>query len=80
MTPVPRYTRAVYLLGVCLTLGTGIGLFAFPGRTPDYWAWTIKAPPTAVFFGAGYIGAALVERRRGLRARQQVTPAQSPYA
>lgn len=59
MTPVLRFTRAVYVLGVCLTLGTGIGLFALPGRTPDYWAWTIKAPLTAAFFGAAYIGAAV---------------------
>jgi hypothetical protein len=59
MTPVLPFTRAVYVLGVCLTLGTGIGLFAFPGRTPDYWAWTIAAPLTAAFFGAAYIGAAV---------------------
>jgi hypothetical protein len=59
MTPVLRFTRAVYALGVCLTLGTGVGLFAFPDRTPDYWAWTIKAPLTAAFFGASYIGAAV---------------------
>jgi hypothetical protein len=59
VTPVLRFTRSVYVLGVCLTLGTGVGLFAFPGRTPDYWAWTIKAPLTAAFFGAGYIGAAV---------------------
>ena len=59
MTPVLHFTRAVYVLGVGLTFGTGIGLFAFPGRTPDYWAWTIKAPLTAAFFGAGYIGAAV---------------------
>jgi hypothetical protein len=49
----------VYVLGVCLTLPTGIGLFAVPGKTADYWAWTIKAPLTAAFFGAGYIGAAI---------------------
>src|ERR1044071_9198399 len=58
-TPVLRFTRAVYVLGVCLTLGTGIGLFAFPARTADYWAWTIDAPLTAAFFGAAYSGAAV---------------------
>jgi hypothetical protein len=58
-TPVLRFTRAVYALGVCLTLGTGIGLFAFPARTSDYWAWTIDAPLTAAFFGAAYCGAAV---------------------
>jgi len=49
----------VFILGVCLTAGIGIGLFAVPGRTAEYWAWTIKAPLTAAFFGAGYIGAAV---------------------
>ncbi len=57
--PVLPFTRAVYVAGVCLTAGTGVGLFAVPDRTEDYWAWTIKAPLTAAFFGAGYIGAAL---------------------
>jgi hypothetical protein len=53
------FTRTVYIAGVCLTAGTGIGLYVAPARTADYWAWTIKAPLTAAFFGAGYIGAAL---------------------
>src|SRR6266511_666071 len=52
--PVLPFTRAVYVAGVCLTAGTGVGLFAVPDRTEDYWAWTIKAPLTAAFFGAGY--------------------------
>jgi hypothetical protein len=50
-------TRAIFVLGVCLTGGTGFALFAAPGRTADFWAWTIKAPLTAAFFGAAYIGA-----------------------
>ena len=58
-TPVGVFARAVFVTGVCLTIGTGIGLFAVPGRTADYWAWTIKASLTAAFFGAGYIGAAV---------------------
>jgi len=58
-TPVGSFARAVFIAGVCLTVGTGIGLFAIPGRTAEYWAWTIKAPLTAAFFGAGYLGAAL---------------------
>jgi hypothetical protein len=49
----------VFVAGVCLTAGTGIGLYVFPDRTADYWAWEIKAPLTAAFFGAGYIGAAV---------------------
>lgn len=46
------------MAGTCLTVGTGVGLYAVPGRTADYWAWTIKSPLTAAFFGAGYISAA----------------------
>jgi hypothetical protein len=57
-TPVGPLARAVFVVGVCLTTGTGIALWAVPGRTADYWAWTIKAPLTAAFFGAGYLGAA----------------------
>src|SRR6187397_1581282 len=56
-TPVLPLTRAVFVLGVCLTAGTGFALYAFPDRTADYWAWTIAAEPSAAAFGAGYIGA-----------------------
>jgi hypothetical protein len=49
----------VFVTGVLLTAGTGVGLFAVPGRTADYWAWTIRAPLTAAFFGAGYLGASI---------------------
>ena len=59
MTPVLPFTRTVFIVGVCLTAGTGLGLWLVPDRTADYWAWTIKAPLTAAFFGAGYAGAAV---------------------
>ena len=52
-----RFTRAVFILGVCLTAGTGFALYVFPDRTADYWAWTITAEPSAASFGAGYLGA-----------------------
>src|SRR4051812_30097078 len=58
-TAVQPFTRMVLVLGVCLTAGTGVALFAAPDRTASYWAWTIKAPLTAAFFGAGYLGAAI---------------------
>jgi len=58
-TPVLPLTRAVFILGVCLTIGTGFALYAFPDRTADYWAWTIAAEPSAASFGAGYLGAAV---------------------
>jgi hypothetical protein len=57
-TPVGSFARVVFAVGVCLTLGTGLALFAVPGRTNDYWAWKINAPLSAAFFGAGYLGAA----------------------
>ncbi len=59
VTHVLPFTRTVFMVGICLTIGTGIGLVALPDRTADYWAWTIKAPLSAAFFGAGYIGAAI---------------------
>ena len=69
LVQVRPFTRGVFVVGVCLTAGTGIGLFAVPDRTADYWAWTIKAPLTAAFFGAGYIGAA-VSLALAARARE----------
>ncbi len=57
-TPTGALARGVFTAGVCLTLGTGAALVAAPGRTAGYWAWAIKAPPTAAFIGAGYLGAA----------------------
>ena len=59
MTPLLGFTRAVFVAGVCLTIGTGVGLYVVPDRTADYWAWTIKSPLTAAFFGAGYLSAAV---------------------
>lgn len=56
-TPVLPLTRALFVLGVCLTAGTGFALYAFPDRTADYWAWTIAAEPSAASFGASYLGA-----------------------
>lgn len=58
-TPVLAFTRGVFVLGACLTAGTGLGLFLLPGQTAHFWAWKIAAPPSAAFLGAGYIGAAV---------------------
>jgi hypothetical protein len=58
-SPVGRLARATFGAGFCLTIGTGATLWAVPTRTADYWAWTIGAPLTAAFFGAGYLGAAV---------------------
>jgi hypothetical protein len=69
LSPVLPFTRFVFVVGVCLTAGTGVGLFAVPDRTADYWAWTIKAPLSAALFGAGYITAAV---SLALAARERV--------
>ncbi len=59
MTPVLRQTQVLFVLGTVLTAGAGLALVLFPGRTDDFWAWPIAAPPTAAFIGAGYFGAAV---------------------
>ena len=59
MSAVQPLTRAIFVLGVALTAGTGAVLFLFPDRTDDYWAWPIAAEPTAAFLGAGFLGAAV---------------------
>src|SRR4030081_2540991 len=68
MSPLLRYTRGVYVAGVCVATGTGVALFVVPGRTASYWAWTIRSPVTAAFFGASYIGA-VVSLALAARAR-----------
>jgi hypothetical protein len=32
MTPLLRYTRTVFVAGVCLTIGTRVGLYDLPDR------------------------------------------------
>ena len=59
MSGVLRLTRAIFVLGVGLTAGTGAALYLFPGRTDEYWAWPIAAEPSAAFVGAGFLGAAV---------------------
>lgn len=59
MSALLPLTRAIFVLGVGLTAGTGIALWAVPDRTEDYWAWPIAAEPSAAFFGAGFAGAAV---------------------
>jgi hypothetical protein len=59
VSAVRPLTRAIFVLGVCLTAGTGAVLFLVPDRTDEYWAWPIAAEPTAAFLGAGFLGAAV---------------------
>jgi hypothetical protein len=69
-----RLTRTVLAVGTALTAGTGVGLWLLARETADYWAWTIGAPPSAAFLGAGFAGAAVslvlaLRSRRGACAR-----------
>lgn len=73
-------TRGVLATGVALTLGTGLGLWLVPGETAAYWAWEIRAPLSAAFLGAGYLGAAVslalaLRSRRGTWARASLVSA-----
>lgn len=78
--PLLPLTRLVLALGVALTVGTGTGLWLLADRTADFWAWTIRAPLSAAFLGAGYAGAALglglaLRSRRWAKARPLVVSA-----
>jgi hypothetical protein len=56
-TPVHRVTRAVLWGDVVVTFIAGFALYALARRAETGFAWTIKAPITAAFLGAGYWGA-----------------------
>lgn len=75
-----RLTRALLVTGVVLTGATGVGLWLLPGETEGYWAWTIRAAPSASFLGAGYVGASVslvlaLAEGRWRRARTSVVSA-----
>jgi hypothetical protein len=73
-TPVLPFTHAVFVVGVLLTAGTGIGLFGLADRTADYWAWTMRAPgDTCLAALLAILGLASVVEERRLRAAAGVT-------
>ncbi|MEY2517470.1 MAG: hypothetical protein QOJ89_4828 [bacterium] len=47
-------TRVAAVVVVCVLVPALIILWGLPTRTDDLWAWTIKAPLTPIFMGAGY--------------------------
>ena len=58
--PLAWYGRALVIVGLAVTVGTGAGLFLAPSSAGESFAWTIRVAPTAAFIGAGYLaGAAL---------------------
>jgi hypothetical protein len=56
--PLAPYARVVLTVGLLVTLGTGAGLFLAPSSVGHSFAWTIRAPLTAAFVGAGYLAGA----------------------
>ena len=78
--PLLPLTRALLVTGIVLTGATGVGLWLLPADTEDYWAWTIRAAPSASFLGAGYVGASVslvlaLAEGRWRRARASVVSA-----
>ena len=53
-TLVLPLTRLWFLLDVLLVAVAGLQLYLLSTRTADFFAWTIRAPLTAAFMGAGY--------------------------
>ncbi len=58
--------RAIVLVGFLVTVGTGAGLFLARGARGTF-AWTIRAPLTAAFIGAGYLAGAALSLALALR-------------
>lgn len=46
--------RVAAIVVVCVLVPALVVLWGLPTRTDDLWAWTIKAPLTPIFMGAGY--------------------------
>lgn len=62
--PTSEPTRALprlLLVAALLVFLAGLQLFVFPARTADWFAWTIEPGMTAVFLGAAYWSAAVLE-------------------
>ncbi len=55
---ITGFTRVVLSLDLAFSLLAGSVLYLLSTRTDEFFAWTIKAPLTATFLGAGYLGAA----------------------
>lgn len=65
---VPALRRVLYFAAVLVFLA-GVQLFVFPLRTDRFFAWTIRAPMTAVFLGASYWSAMALELGAARSAR-----------
>lgn len=61
MTPVTGSVRTLLLVAAVLVFLAGFQLTLFPERTADWFSWTIDTPMTAVFLGASYWSAVVLE-------------------
>jgi hypothetical protein len=74
-TPLFPSTRALLVVGVLVTAGTGLGLYLDSRGVGQSFAWEIRAPLTAAWMGAFYLAGASVAlaqaalQRRWARAR-----------
>ncbi len=59
--PLLPAMRRLLLVAAFLVFLAGLVLFVFPLRTPDWFAWTVDPPMTAVFLGAAYWSSAVLE-------------------
>ncbi|MDI3329775.1 MAG: hypothetical protein QJR09_03425 [Micrococcus sp.] len=59
--PLIPSMRWLLFLAAFLVFLAGVELFVFPLRTAEWFAWTVDPPMTAVFLGAAYWSAAVLE-------------------
>lgn len=67
--PVTRGMQRMLLAASILVFIAGVQTFVLTEQTHRYFAWTIRAPVTAAFLGAGYWAAGILE---ALAARERV--------
>lgn len=60
-TPLLASMRWLLYIAAVLVFLAGVELFVFPLRTAEWFAWTVDPPMTAVFLGAAYWSAAVLE-------------------
>lgn len=61
MRPLVPAMRALLVVATVLVALAGISLYLAPGRTDQWFSWTVNPPLTAAFLGAAYWASAAVE-------------------
>jgi hypothetical protein len=59
--PTLIWTRRMLYLASLLVISVGISLYLLSESTETYFSWTIQAPLTAAFIGAGYLASFFLE-------------------